>query len=64
MTKHWPARETMKIAADAVEMATQDYRTTVRLNIRLLVEHMRYMVPYGDRWLRASKTIKNLESQI
>ena len=62
--KHWPVRITSKIAADAMDMCDKDRRTTVKLNIRLLVEHMKYMVPFGDRWMRASSTIKNLEAQL
>jgi hypothetical protein len=64
MTKHWPVRETMKIAADAMDMCEKDLHTTVRLNIRLVKEHMKYMIPFGDRWMRASNTIKNLEAQL
>ena len=62
--KHWPVRETQKIAKDALDMANKDRRTTVKLNIRLLTTHMQYMVPYGERWNRASDTIKNLEAQL
>jgi hypothetical protein len=63
-SKHWPVKETARFAAGAVEAAKQgDMRICRRLTVRLLEEHMKYMVPFGDRWQRAQWTIVDLKGQ-
>ena len=63
-TKPWPARETQKLAAEAVKAAEHgDTLGARRLTIKLIERHMDCMVPYGERWVRAGKTIRNLEGQ-
>jgi hypothetical protein len=62
--KHWPFRETLKIAADAVTCAEHgDHLGCRKLTIKLLEEHRRYMIPQGERWLRAGRTIRAMEAQ-
>ena len=63
-TKPWPVRETQKLAAEAVTAAEHgDTLGARRLTIKLIERHMDFMVPYGERWVRAGKTIRNLEGQ-
>ena len=63
-TKPWPVRETQEIAAAAIQAAKDgDTLGARRLTIKLIERHMDFMVPYGERWVRAGKTIRNLEAQ-
>ena len=63
-TKPWPVRETQKLAAAAVEAVEHgDTLGARRLTIKLIERHMDFMILYGQRWLRAGETIKNLEGK-
>ena len=63
--KHWPARETMKIAAGSHKSASAgNHRDCIPVYVDLLREHQKYMLPFGKRWTRTEDTIKNLEAQL
>ena len=63
-TKPWPVRETQKLAAEAVTAAEHgDALGARRLTIKLIERHMDFMVTFGERWVRAAATIRNLEAQ-
>ena len=63
-TKPWPVRETQEIAAAAVKAVEHgDTLGARRLTIKLIERHMDFMVTFGERWVRAAATIRNLEAQ-
>ena len=62
--KHWPARQTAKIAEQSHALADAgDHRACLQVYIDLLREHQKYMVPGGQRFRYAEAVIKNLEEQ-
>lgn len=64
LRKSWPVTTTAAIARESHEYAEHgDVRGCARVYIRLLRKHQEYMIPQGERWLRAGETIRNLEGQ-
>jgi len=62
--KHWPARETMKIAKQSHAHAhAGDHRSCLSVYIDLLREHQKYMTPDGLLFRRAESVIRNLREQ-
>ena len=59
----WPKAETMKLSRQAVDVASQSMSACRRINVKLLLLHRQSMIPYSERWVRAGKTIRNLEGQ-
>jgi len=63
--KHWPVRETMKIAKQSHAPARAgDHRSCLPIYIDLLREHQKYMLPDGRRFRYAEAVIQNLEAQL
>ena len=62
--KHWPARETMKIAALSHDPASAgDHWSCILVYVDLLREHQKYMAPDGLLFRRAEAVIQNLKEQ-